>query len=651
MLWKTASRNELANHFGNMLLNLPVVKHVDVLVVGVDSPSTAALAFQRFGQRILATYGEEPEQEIVRRLRQSGVELLAGAVPVAPLKDASQATVGWVFLAEDGYFAIQAREVVAENLPLTAEAPLTLASGEEVVWNCDNIIHSNRLNHVFVELPLPACEMTTEVLVVGDGVSGTAAAMTAAREGRQVLCIGAFGCPNLLAAEPPVDGLKHWPFARLGGVLHCKRCITGVLCRDFKGKSYLVRSKVVIDATGDALVVRAAGAAVSQFIPDGCADYTGWGTSLGYVQLPGYVRELFHSEEDNESSSEDFRQLGGDYRMVGELVVQPQDIILGRHYCDAIGVAHGSIEDVGSGVQSILMRLIPPGSTWEAWVPLRALLPRKLEGVLTIGRGLSFHWNALFVLKRRKDLQKMATAAGLVAAAAVQQGCALREVPLRPIQQRLVEAGVLPSEAVAVQKDVNTASPTPQSLTLYQVAAIFQRPDRARRQLQAAFGRQPTVLVAQILAFLGDSSGREMLKLFLDSTPWEPSAPGDANTPLDSVILALQVIGGGTAALLRKLQELDGKAPFSHLRAVCLYLQRWPMPEAVPQLECILTAPGLSGHAHHAGDLFAQLRELYVAGALLACCPTSNLALQSLEAYRSSPHLPLAVYANRLLAP
>ena len=216
MLWKTASRNKLANHFGKMLLNLPVVKHVDVLVVGVDSPSTAALALQRFGQRIVATYGEEPEQEIVRRLRQAGVELLAGAVPVAPLKDASQATVGWVFLAEDGYFAVQAHEVVAENLPLAAEAPLTLASGEEVVWNCDNIIHSNRLNHIFVELPLLACEMTTEVLVVGDGVSGTAAAMAVAREGRQVLCIGAFGCPSLLAAEQPVDGLKHWPSARLG---------------------------------------------------------------------------------------------------------------------------------------------------------------------------------------------------------------------------------------------------------------------------------------------------------------------------------------------------------------------------------------------------------------------------------------------------
>ena len=63
MLWKTASRNALSNHVGKMLLNLPVVKHVDVLVVGVDSPSTAALAFQRFGQRILATYGEEPEQD------------------------------------------------------------------------------------------------------------------------------------------------------------------------------------------------------------------------------------------------------------------------------------------------------------------------------------------------------------------------------------------------------------------------------------------------------------------------------------------------------------------------------------------------------------------------------------------------------------
>ena len=640
----------LRRSLAKMLLNLPIVNCVDVLVVGVDAPSSAtALARRQSGQCVLAACGVAVAQELLEPLRTAGVEVLSEVIPVAPLTNSVQGILGWVFLSGDGYFAVQASEVVAAKVSPPGEAPLALTPGEELVWCCENPCQENDYRHISVEFPENAREVEADILVVGDGESGRAATAIAMQEGCNVICIGAFVSPTALEAAQPMTGAEHWGTARLGGVLRCRRQITGALCRDFDGKSYLVHSKVVIDATGNALVARAAGAAVSQLISDGCSDHTGWGASLGYVQLPGYAKEVLASAQGDSWDREAICRNDDDCRIVGELVIQPQDIILSRHYRDAIGVAHGSFEDVGSGVQSILMRLIAPGSTWDAWIPLRALLPRKVEGLLTLGRGLSIHWNALSMLRRVEDLRRLAEVAGRVAAAAVHQKCALREVPLRPIQQQLVKDGVLPEDVLAVKEDANTASPAPLGLALYQVATIFQRPDRARRQLQAAFGRQPTVLIAQILAFLGDSSGRDMLKHFLDGTAWEPPAPGNANTPVDSVILALQVIGGGTAALLRKLEALDASSPFSHLRAVCLYLQRWPMPEAIPQLEYILTTPGVAGNARHAGELFAQLRELYIAGALLACSPASELALRSLEAYRSSPHLPLAVYADQLL--
>ena len=346
-----------------MLLNLPIINCVDVLVVGVDAPSSAtALSRRQSGQCVLATCGATVAPELLAQLQQAGMEVLSEVVPVAPLTDSAQATAGWVFLSGDGYFAVRASEVVTGSVVLPKDAPLALAPGDELVWCCENPCQENDYRHVSVELPVIACEVETDILVVGDGDSGRAATATARQSGCNVLCIGAFASPTALEAAQPMTGVEHWSTARRGGVLRCRRHITGALCRDFEGKSYLIHSKVVIDATGDALVARAAGAAVAQLIPDGCSDHTGWGASLGYVQLPGYVKEVLSSAH-GDSWYRGIRRNDDDCRIVGELVVQPQDIILARHYRDAIGVVHGSFADVGSGVQSILMRLISPGST------------------------------------------------------------------------------------------------------------------------------------------------------------------------------------------------------------------------------------------------------------------------------------------------
>lgn len=484
-----------------------------------------------------------------------------------------------------------------------------------------------------------------DVLVVGDGVSGFAAAQSAVGCGVRVLCVGLAECwggDGAVSSWP--SGVEHCSVAGLAGVLRRCRQVTGALFRRSDGSLLLVHSKVLIDATGQALAAQAAGAAVTPLEPECCAGHTGWGASLGYVQLPGYVREvLLHKDEARGGC-------GVGERIVGEVVLQPEDIVLERRFHDVVGVVRGSFEDNGSGVLSVLLRLMPSGSTWAAWVPLRALLPRKFEGMLVVGGGLAYHWDAWSVLRNAAGLRELAASAGRVAATSARLGCGLREVPLRPLQRELVAEQVLPAEALDVVEDMNFAKALPQRLALCQTAAILQRPDRARRLLQAAFDRQPTVLVAQILAFLGDSSGRELLKQCLDAVAWEEGVPGDANTPLDNVLLALRVVGGGSLAMLRKLRELDARSPFSHLRAVCLYLQRWPQPEATLPLERLLTAPGVAGNASAALS-FAQLRELYVAGALLACDPQSSSARRSLASYGRSPYRPLAVYAQKLLSP
>ncbi|MBQ4481112.1 MAG: FAD-dependent oxidoreductase [Victivallales bacterium] len=572
----------------------------------------------------------------------------------------------------------------------------TSSMREELLWHYESPRYHHLPHDIFFELPQHGEESFTEVLVVGGGASGAAAAIAAAQSGVEVICaeaqnhlggtisstlpdhsagttrkgfalrcaIGMAQCrmEKWLLDTARNAGVEVYLNTRLGGVLRSKRQITGVLLLDSAGRPRIVHAKVVIDATGNALVAMAAGASASILIPDEPANQGTGTATLGTIRLNAYTQEIPFCENDALDVTHTRLQAcstpgeqgkihpSEHFRIVGDLTIQTHDIILSRHYRDTIGVSHGAFTATGSDAHSLLLSLIPSATNWEAWIPLRTLLPLKLDGLLTTGMGFSAHWDALPVLCHPADIQNLGYATGLVAAAAAAQNRPLREVPLAPIQRRLVEEGILPASALAVVEDENGAVLTPDRLPLYQAAAIFQRPDRARRQLQAAFEHHPSLLVAEILAFLGDSSGRDLLKHTIFHSQWENEVSPSVNTPVDRAILALRIIGGGVTALLQKLQELDASSPFSHLRAICLYLQRWPSKEAIPHLECILTTPGFAGHAssHTAQDALPQLKELYVAGALKACQPESELAEASLVAYQNSPCLLFAVYAEKL---
>ncbi|MBR4124771.1 MAG: hypothetical protein IKR13_01080, partial [Victivallales bacterium] len=339
-----------------MLLHLPVINRVDALVIGVDAQGAQiALSRCRAGASVLATCSDVCSSTLGSQLQDTGVDVLNGMIPVAPLGEVP----GWAFLSDDGYVAIRTNEVVGVPTVATTTAPVALPPGEELIWCYDNPRYVNGFEHISIDVPPPSREMTVDVLVVGDGCSGMAAANAAVRAGCRVLCIGGFACLDVDGTQNLAGEVEYWRDARLGGVLRCRRQITGILCTDLSNKSYLIHSKVVIDATGNAFVVHTAGGAVSQLFPDGNADHSSWGTSLGYVQLPGYVKELLWCENDATHPTEAMRGRDAGCRIVGEMVVQPQDIVLARRYWDTVGVSHGVFEDAGSGIHSILSRLMP----------------------------------------------------------------------------------------------------------------------------------------------------------------------------------------------------------------------------------------------------------------------------------------------------
>ena len=117
----------------------------------------------------------------------------------------------------------------------------------------------------------------------------------------------------------------------------------------------------------------------------------------------------------------------------------------------------------------------------------------------------------------------------------------------------------------------------------------------------------------------------------------------------DTSLLALRAIGGGAEAVLAKTLELKPDSEFSHVRATCLCLMRAPDARAAAPLAALLAAPGVAGHAVRsmAGAIASvrpewndtserndQLRELYLAAALLAVDPSNATAKASLASYR-----------------
>ena len=114
----------------------------------------------------------------------------------------------------------------------------------------------------------------------------------------------------------------------------------------------------------------------------------------------------------------------------GEYVVTMDDVLAGRKFPDNL-CKFGFCPPLPDGTQ--------PASQWTDF-PYRCMIPKKLEGLLCVGRSASSIPDTL--LRPRGMVAVMGQAAGTAAAMAVEQNVALRELDIKPVQKALLEAGV-----------------------------------------------------------------------------------------------------------------------------------------------------------------------------------------------------------------
>ncbi|WP_269523484.1 FAD-dependent oxidoreductase [Coraliomargarita parva] len=377
-------------------------------------------------------------------------------------------------------------------------------------------------------------------------------------------------------------------------------------------------------------------------------------------------------------------------QIVGDLSVSAVDILFQRRFPDTICVATSNFDTHGFTVDPSFM-VIPPDKTplW-ADVPLRALLPKGLEGVLVTGLGVSAHRDAIPVIRMQPDVQNQGYAAGYMAAMAARTGKALRELDIREVQQHLVETGCLP-ERVLTDSD---SFPVADSVLKEQiesgwdvargVALILHEQARSHAYLREAYlslgGRRDrkSLRYAELLGLMGDVVAQKELIEAIDGRNWDKGWNytgmgqfGMSMSELDSLIVALGTCADLAAwdCLLRKMTELSADSEFSHFRAVgmaseALYAKA-SKDEVPERLLALSRLPGLTGHARtrlidakssvnaNLTETEARnnaLRELHVARALYCCGDPEGVGSAILKAYSRDLRGHFAKHAAALLA-
>lgn len=368
---------------------------------------------------------------------------------------------------------------------------------------------------------MPACHTrTADVLVIGGGTSGVAAAIGAARHGARVVLaemnMGLGGTGTLGGVDSYWFGRRagfnlevsawtdqqhrwmNWPSGakwnvegkmqallehatqegvqvELGAIhlrprLDTGGRVCGALLVSPEGLLD-VKARVTVDATGDGDVAVAAGATATY--GSDREGNTMW-YSLASHPRPGLTKNNFTSSVDVSDPADYTRAvLSGRRRLTGHdhgPYIAPResrhvdgavrltltDQLTLRRWPDVVNV-HFSNHDVKGHTTSDWVRLGLIPPNLEVEVPYRALIPRHVDGLLVTGKAISASHDALPAIRMQADLENLGFACGIAAALSATRNVTPRHLPVVELQAALVTAGILPAERTLERQEASSA--------------------------------------------------------------------------------------------------------------------------------------------------------------------------------------------------
>ncbi|MBR4172175.1 MAG: FAD-dependent oxidoreductase [Kiritimatiellae bacterium] len=582
------------------------------------------------------------------------------------------------------------------------------------------------------ELPVLA---SCDVFVAGAGTGGAPAGIAAGRHGKKVIIcdylysmggvqtdglIGIYWFGNRVGFTKEIDageketgavleqgriewyrkqyreyGGEVWYGTLVSGVVIENGALTGVVVIAPDGERGVIRCKVAIDATGNAVLPALAGEP-TEFVNAEEISVQGAGmtprtlgarytnTDIGFVDDSDAADLCYFALRSRESMRDgiwDQAQVVNTRerrRMHGAYYVTPMDIMNHRTYPDTVSQPYSNFDTHGQTVHPLFFIDDPGHNGIAVNVPYRCFLPQKLDGLLVIGLGMSAHRDAMPVLRMQPDVQNQGYAAGTAAAMAIDAGVTVRNVNVKALQRHLVDKGILKPE-VLTMKDSFPISDEKMRKAVRDMPnnyiglhVVMTDPARAIPLLKRAYASATVetnrLIYAHVLAMMGEKDGERDLIRKLETTQWDPGwnyrGMGQFNRSIswvDSYIIALGCCRSVKAvpAILEKVKILGQDNQYSHFRAVALALESIGDKTAAATLAELLQKPGIGGHAlkmtkdipvipgyaNKAGDKERSdcLRELCVARALFRLGDQDGIARKTLEAYAADPR---RIYAN-----
>ncbi len=490
-------------------------------------------------------------------------------------------------------------------------------------------------------------------------------------------------------------------FGILGcGALVKNNKVSGIVVTTPYGRGVIL-SKIVIDSTGSADIAIAAGADYN---------YTGENVAVQGAGMGSWKPGDFYNNNDwafiDDSDVLDIsriyvqakKKLAGNYdmvklpqtrerrRMVGECTVSVYDVISKRRYPDTISYHMSSFDTHGMIVDPYFI-LSPPEARhtiYDADVPLRALLPKGMDGIIVTGLGASADRDAMPVIRMQSCLQNQGFSVGYLAATAIKEEKSLREINIKKIQKHLVEIGNLP-DRILKEKPFKGYSDNEFSTAAKSIKenykgleVLLSDHDRCRRtikkEIELTSLQNDLIIYASVLCMLGDNSyahviADEIKKNEKWDVGWNYTGMGQfgpSMSRMDSLLFALgkSKDKASLPVILEKAVLLKPENTFSHFRAVASALGEIKSKDAVPVLYNLLMHPGMRYH-HLSSYRDARrkvipstndttvrnsaLKEIHLAHALFACGDKDNLGETILKSYANGLEGHYARFSHKML--
>ncbi|MFO7936336.1 MAG: FAD-dependent oxidoreductase [Kiritimatiellia bacterium] len=495
-------------------------------------------------------------------------------------------------------------------------------------------------------------------------------------------------------------GAEIWYGTLVTGVVVEKNRITGIVVITPHGERGVIRCRVAIDATGNSVLPAMAGCE-TQFINSDEIALQGAGhtpkrlgasytnTDIGFVDDTDAVDMFFFALRTRMNMKGDIwdqAQVVNSRerrRLVGAFYMSPLDVANHRTYPDVVVQTKSNFDSHGYTVHEQFFIEDPGHDSMLVNLPLRCMLPKKLDDLLVIGLGISAHRDAMPILRMQPDVQNQGYAAGLVAAEAIKAGVTVRNVDIRSVQKKLIAKGILPQDVLTMQDNfpladsvfeeaVNTLPDGYKGLKVLLTDYTRALP-LLRKAYESAHG-DAEVVYAHTLAMMGDDTGDDVLIDKLNSMAWDKGwnfrGMGQFNRSVswvDSYIIALGRAESKQAlpALSAKAAALKEDSEFSHFRALALAFESIGDRSAAPVLASMLEIPTVRGHSFKMGpdmpvitgyaDKAADkersdcLREIACARALYNLGDYQGKAEEVLRAYAEDPRGVYSKHARMVL--